>query len=192
MRNARKMGIGGLAFMAVGSLVSGCGPAGNMAARSLGEIMVTQAVVSGVRNEIEGPRGTAVNVGNSASANERQLYVWVYKDSDGDGKRNLANEILSEVNGPVDLSKLGLDVYLNSDGTTNYSAWDSSGNLIGNTPGILGRGFCTSSNVFSGDFMDNLNGSPDGTYDIRAFNGGETFSKEVTIYRSEPVSSSNQ
>jgi len=42
------------------------------------------------------------------------------------------------------------------------------------------------------DFMDNLNGSPDGTYDIRAFNGGETFSKEVTIYRSEPVSSSNQ
>ena len=53
-----------LAGMVVGMLVvvSGCNATGNAFARSLVSTAAHQAVVSGVQNEIEGPRGTTVNV----------------------------------------------------------------------------------------------------------------------------------
>ena len=43
-------------------VVSGCNTAGKAFARSLASTAAHQAVVSGVQNEIEGPRGTTVNV----------------------------------------------------------------------------------------------------------------------------------
>ena len=53
-------------------VVSGCSDAGNLFAARLGEVAVQQAVVSGVRNEIEGPRGTTVNVTQHRANNSRQ------------------------------------------------------------------------------------------------------------------------
>ena len=50
----------------VSSLVSGCSNYGNMVARDLARTGLTQVIISGVRNEIEGPRGTVVNVGGTA------------------------------------------------------------------------------------------------------------------------------
>jgi len=43
-------------------VISGCSAAGDVFARRMGELAVNQAVVSSVRNGIEGPRGTTVNV----------------------------------------------------------------------------------------------------------------------------------
>ena len=66
-----------LAGMVVGMLVvvSGCNATGNAFARSLVSTAAHQAVVSGVQNEIEGPRGTTVNVvqgqGSNSTAQSR-------------------------------------------------------------------------------------------------------------------------
>jgi hypothetical protein len=59
-----------LVAIGVGALViaTGCNQAyTNALSRSLGETMLTQAAVSSVRNKIEGPRGTTVNVNNNPS-----------------------------------------------------------------------------------------------------------------------------
>ena len=50
-------------------VVSGCNTAGKAFARSLASTAAHQAVVSGVQNEIEGPRGTTVNVVQGQASN---------------------------------------------------------------------------------------------------------------------------
>ena len=73
-------------------ILGGCTSAGNAFVRSMGEVAVTQAVVSGVRNEIEGPRGTTVNVvqgGNNVAVAPQRQYVGQYKDGKYDGQGTL-------------------------------------------------------------------------------------------------------
>lgn len=54
---------GVLLGVGVSSLVSGCSNYGNMVARSVGEYALMEGVAGAVRKEVEGPRGTVVNVG---------------------------------------------------------------------------------------------------------------------------------
>ena len=66
MKNSRSILAGMVVVMLV--IVSGCNTAGKAFARSLASTAAHQAVVSGVQNEIEGPRGTTVNVVTQAPA----------------------------------------------------------------------------------------------------------------------------
>lgn len=205
MRKSFKPGLVGrigLGVMAgVGGLVGGCTPQG----KAFVDVMGYSVAGAVIRKEIEGPRGTTVNVNNAVPVgsrgynapviDDRKLYVWVYKDKNGDGSCDAKTEILGEVDGPVNLSEIGLAVYLrgsSKSGIVNYSTWNSNGDLIGEGVGEGTRWFYTIGGLFSGDFLDELNGSPDGEYKIKAFDNGKTFSKDITIFRSNPISPSNE
>gem|GEM_PF-5739101 len=59
-----------VAALAGAALPSGCSDYGNVVARNLAYAGAQQAVVSGVRNEMEGPRGTTVNVNNQSGSSQ--------------------------------------------------------------------------------------------------------------------------
>jgi len=71
MVKGRKLTIAERIVVGIGAAVvggsGGCSDYGDMVAQELAYTGVEQAVISGVRNEIEGPRGTMVNVNNPAS-----------------------------------------------------------------------------------------------------------------------------
>jgi len=116
---------------------------------------------------------------------ERKLHMWTYKDMDGDGKYSSLNERLGDVDGPVNLDESGLLIqFADGIGETRYSIWDMGGKLIG-TSVFKDCAGVTTTDVFNGDCIDNLNGSPAGEYKITAFNSGETFSRNITILRND-------
>ncbi len=86
MVNARKLGIGKLALLALGAAVGGCTEEANRFSGSLVEIGLQQAVISSVRTEIEGPRTQNVYVGGSqAQPNVFKTPESSYFDITGDG-----------------------------------------------------------------------------------------------------------
>jgi len=198
MVDGKKLGLVGKLILgagAFGGLVGGCNEA---LVKEFSYLGAQQAIVSGIQNGVEGPRGTTVNVErgsntyNNPSVGDRELCVWVYEDKNRNGKPD-KDEILGDVSGHVNLDRFGLITFLrgtNSD--TNYSIWGLSGDLVGSTTGVNNHYYYTARGIFSGDFMDNLNGSPDGEYKFVAHNNGKTFSKNVIIFRDEPNNTSNK
>jgi len=120
---------------------------------------------------------------------EEELIVQYYKDDNGDGKPQ-TDEVLGNIDGPINLDEFGLTVRLKTvrSGKINYTVRDWNGNLVGSTNSYAGRQFSTNSNILSGDFMDNLNGfsreNPgEFTFYIRQDGLDEIFKKEITITR---------
>lgn len=185
MVKARKLGLVGLLGVGVMSLFNGgC-------AEVAGGYIGSELSRSQHKNDVvrETPHPTFIYNGredNKPIVDSRKFFVWVYKDQDGDNLCNYETEVLSELTGPINLEDLGLAVHLsNSIGEVKYSSWDSEGRLLGEARGEGGKYFCTGKNVYSGDFLDELNGSPDGEYLVTAFNNGKTFSKKVIINRGD-------
>ncbi|MCK4649913.1 hypothetical protein KAT36_01645 [Candidatus Pacearchaeota archaeon] len=220
----------GLVGLAMCGLVatSGClSTYGKMAARDLAYTGMQQAVVSGVRSELEGRRdGQRVverssntrrrdnqrevgnNRGDVANGNrgvqyvrERELVVQYYKDFNGNRILD-TGEILGDVEESVNLDRYGLLVGL---GTSSplpiiYFVLDSNENKVsqGRSEGErVGWGYITSSNVFAGDWIDNLNGASKerpGEYTIYVQQDGcsKIFKKKINITRDSMGSSSEQ
>ncbi|MFH2057962.1 MAG: hypothetical protein ABIJ59_03585 [Pseudomonadota bacterium] len=97
------------------ALFSGClSNYGKAVVRDWGDTAVQQAIVSGVQNEIEGPRGTTVNVNNSYAEPVRiekpTLKAWKYKDFNGNGRQDQAEFIELQYNEPVNIDNFDLVV----------------------------------------------------------------------------------
>jgi len=121
-------------------VVSGCNTAGKAFARSLAATAAHQAVASSVQNEIEGPRGTTVNVNNPSSGYtlppgvpqrmEPSLIIYRWDDCNGDRKPTL-NELLGKVNDSINISNMGMQIGTNYGATlVSYTVLDSSDNVI--------------------------------------------------------------
>ncbi len=68
MIEGKKLGLVGLVVAGLGALVGGCSDYGNVVARNVAEYALMEGVAGAVRNEVEGPRGTVVNVNNPVVA----------------------------------------------------------------------------------------------------------------------------
>ncbi len=179
MLESRTLAIVGLVAAGFGSL---CGCANNA-----GEAICKNGSISGNEQAVV---QTDESVAQPITpVDQRELEIWIYQDKNGNGKCEIDTEIIGEVNGPVNLNEFGLAVYLAKTVSSKilYSSWDSNGNLLGEGRMDGSRLFSTETNLLTGDFLDELNGSPDGEYKISALNRGDTFSKKITIHRDNPL-----
>ena len=129
-------------ILAVGAVLSSSGclsTYGKHVARNLAYTSMQQAVVSEVRNSVEGPRGTTVNVGETnynanKNLSKRELVVQYWKDFNGNEKLD-KGENLGKVEGSVNLDEYGLRVELTnlSQLPVTYFVLDSNGNKISQT-----------------------------------------------------------
>ncbi|MBU1023519.1 hypothetical protein KKB99_04435 [bacterium] len=110
----RILSLAGIAMLCL-ALFTGCLSAyGNAVVRDWGNTAVKQAIVSGVQNEIEGQRGTTVNVNNSYANSviieKPELKAWKYKDFNGNGRQDEAEFIELRYNEPVNIDNFDLVV----------------------------------------------------------------------------------
>ena len=182
-----------LGILAVGTVLplSGClSTYGRSVARDLACTGMQQAVVSEVRNSVEGPRGTTVNVGGDESPQHWcSLKVWKYKDFDNNCKFDGQTEILGPVNDgdTVNLDKVGIAMYISSTWSNerSYSVVDSNYNRLAVIRGPPAEEIMyASDNLASNPFMEVLNNLDAGNYTIYASLGNAyKFSKKITIVR---------
>jgi len=136
MVEGKKLGLVGRVVLgagAVGGLVSGCSDYGNAVSRNVGEYALMEGVAGSVRNEVEGPRGTTVNVGDGGYIPSEKIYRMVlrkYNDLDGDGFISNDETDFIKHNSAVDLSKYGVVINVLCDLNVTYSMMNLDGKVI--------------------------------------------------------------
>ena len=122
--------------------VPGCSAAGDLFAERMAEIAVQQAVVSGVRNQIEGQRGVTVNTGNPSSGYalpsnvpqriEPSIIIHKWKDYNGDEEFTM-DESLGEMKDFININNAGMWI------ETNYGSTLISYTLLGSNDNVISK-----------------------------------------------------
>ncbi len=188
MKESRKLGLAGRIVLGAGALVgsilnSGCSDYGNMVARDLARTGLTQVAVSGVRNEVEGPRGTTVNVGDFpanykpqdvVALKRRGILMRRWKDIN-ENKLDDSGELFGEIGDSINMTNMGLNIivdYHSVAGTPiTYTLLDSNDNILV-TRCLIKRTWLLHPNKLS-----------EGKYTVVAQYGNTTRSREFTVIR---------
>jgi len=208
MVEGKKLGLVGkivLAAGAVGGLVGGCSDYGNAVSQGVGEYALMESVAGAVRNEVEGPRGTTVNVGGGGGDNDSRqsvrdekpesykprLLVNKCKDFNNDGKLQRKNEILGPVDNLINLDRVGLMIRLSATmpGNTTYSLVDSDYNRLADisVSSSVERTMYAFSDSASNSFMETVRKLEPGKYIIHVRLASRSFLKEIMVVRDSSV-----
>ena len=181
-------------ILAVGAMLplSGClSTYGKSVVRNLGYTTMQQAAVSGVRNSVEGSRGTTVNVGgDNYGSKKRELVVQYWKDFNGNRKLDVG-EVLGKVEESVNLDKYGLNIELvtSSSRAIMFYVLDSENNKISQSSQKKWRGgYTAAGHGDTNDWIDTLNNvskTNPGEYTIYVQQDGhhEVFKQTINITR---------
>jgi len=133
LKKNTKKGVAALTLLGIVGLNSGCvTPAGNRFGKNLVRTYIRTSVVRNAKNRSDAQYRQVQRVrANPSVEYERKLVVQYWKDFNGNGKLD-SGENLGDVDGPVDLSKYGLRVKLEtaSDEPITFFALDSEGNRL--------------------------------------------------------------